>query len=569
MTWAKNLLFLGLLVAGFLSLRASLFPLTAARDPAPVSAPPDASADFHAAVAQLNEAFRLQWQEQDLEPAPPAPELAVIRRLSLALTGTIPSLEEIRQLERLPPGEMLPWWVDQLLRDRRYADYFAERLARTFVGTEDGPFIIYRRRRLISWLSDQLLANRPYGEIVHDLIASKGLWTDNPGTNFITVTFENERKEPDRERLGGRVARAFLGFRLDCAECHDHPFEHWKQTDFHALAAFFGQTHQGFTGIYDGGGEHLMEDMKTGKKTIQIAPAVPFRQDLLPKDGARRAQLARWLTDVRPEPVPAYQANAFALVVGALAAQAGQAHDNIAYNQHFSRATVQRIWALLFGRPMLDDVESLSTVEDPPRALLVLERDFAQHRYDLGRLIRVIAASEAFQRDSRADHETTEEHERSFAIFPLSRLRPEQVVGSVQQAATLRTINQDSHLLVRAARAAGEKEFVQRYGDTGEDEFAGRGGTIPQRLLLLNGQLVKEKTKDEMLNAANQIASMAPNDAAAVETAYLVVLTRRPTAPEAEHFIKRLDNAKGKERAWRLEDLYWTLINSTEFSWNH
>ena len=569
MTWAKNLLFLGLLVFGALTLRASLFPLTAVRDPAPVKASPEASDDFRAAVAQLDVAMRLTWQEQGLEPAPPAPELTVVRRLSLALTGTIPSLEEIRQLERLPPNERVPWWIDHLLHDRRYADYFAERLARTVVGTEDGPFIIYRRRRLISWLSDQLLANRPYGETVHDLVAGKGLWTDNPGTNFITVTFENERKEPNHERLGGRVARAFLGFRLDCAECHDHPFEHWKQTDFHGLAAFFGQTHQGFTGIYDGAGEHMMEDKTTGKKTIQIAPAVPFRQDLLPKDGPRREQLARWITDVRPAQVEVYHTNAFALAAGALATRVCQDHDNLAYNQHFARATVQRTWALLFGRPMLDNIESLFTVENSPRALLMLERDFAQHRYDLGRLIRVIAASEAFQLDSRADHEITDDHERSFAIFPLSRLRPEQVVGSVQQAATLRTINQDSHLLVRAARATGEKEFVQRYGDTGEDEFAGRGGTIPQRLLLMNGNLVKEKTKDELLNAANQIASMAPNDAAAVETAYLVVLTRRPSAEEAKHFIKRLDNVKGKERAWRLEDLYWTLINSTEFSWNH
>jgi hypothetical protein len=201
--------------------------------------------------------------------------------------------------------------------------------------------------------------------------------------------------------------------------------------------------------------------------------------------------------------------------------------------------------------------------------LPLLGRDFAEHNYDLGRLIRVAASLAVFRLDSSAAHEITETHDKAWAVFPLTRLRPEQVVGSVQQAASLKTIDRESPLFVRLGYYGGEKDFVRRYGDTGEDEFAGRGGTIPQRLLLMNGNLVREKTKDELFNAANLIAGMAPGDRAAVETAYRAVLTRLPTPDEWKYFEDRLAGSHGQERAHRMEDMYWALINSTEFSWNH
>src|SRR5262249_10848150 len=149
-------------------------------------------------VGAINQAFARQWMEQQVTPAPRAPDLALARRLSLALTGSIPSLEGIRQLTAEKGDARLQTWLDGLLQDRRFADYFAERLARTYVGSEGGPFLVYRRRRFLSWLSDQLLHNRPHDEIVRELIASQGLWTDQPATNFVTVTIQPDNKKgPD------------------------------------------------------------------------------------------------------------------------------------------------------------------------------------------------------------------------------------------------------------------------------------------------------------------------------------------------------------------------------------
>jgi hypothetical protein len=536
--WFRNLFFLGLLGAGVAGLTALLYP--PARPPRVAHFDPGEfqQSSFRDAIATVNGVVRKGIAEAELQPAPSADELTVIRRLSLALTGTIPSLQELRQLEAQPPEARLQWWLSGLFQDRRCADYLAERLARTYVGTENGPFIIYRRRRFVTWLSDQLMQNRPYDQVARDIIASDGIWTDRPAVNFVTVTIEPDNKKgPNPERLAGRVARAFLGVRIDCAQCHNHPFQKWTQHNFQGLAAFFGQTKQGFSGIYDDTtGTYTVENRKTGKHET-IEPDVPFLKELLPAEGTRRQRLAAWLTDRQ--------------------------------NGYFARAAVNRTWALLFGRPLVEPVDDLGTVSEVPPALQLLADDFVAHGYDLRHLIRVIAATEAFQRDSAADFEVTEAHEKVWAAFPLTRLRPEQVANGVIQGASLETVNDGSHIAVKVFRAIQENQFIQRYGDTGDDEFDGRGGTIPQRLLLMNGELVKNHTQQNLANAATRIAALAPDDARAVETAYLTVLTRRPTAAEAAHFRQRLEGRKGNERTECLEDLYWTLLNSTEFSWNH
>jgi hypothetical protein len=461
-----------------------------------------------------------------------------MRRLSLALTGSIPSLEEIRQFEALPPEGRTESRLDELLRDRRTADYLAERFARALVGTEDGPFVKFRRRRFTTWLSDAFLENRPYDAVVRDLIADQGLWTDHPATNFVSVTISEETELPDPERLAARVSRAFLGVRLDCAQCHDHPFQRWKQADFRGLAAFFGNVHSNLRGIRDGEEMYHPLDRKT-KQAVQVAAKVPFHPELIPEAGGPRQRLAGWITNPG--------------------------------NPYLARATVNRVWALLFGRPLVEPIDDLPASGEPPPVLLRLADDFSAHGFDLHRLIRILAETDAFRMESSdsAAAESDGPNDEPWAAFPLTRLRPEQVAGAVYQAASLPTLGPQSPWIARLALYIGRNEFVRRYGDAGEDEFAVRCGTIPQRLLLMNGKLVCDKTKDDLFNASRRIAELAPDDPKAVELAYLTVLTRRPTSEELNHFESRLAGAKNQDRKDRLTDLFWSLFNSTEFSWNH
>jgi hypothetical protein len=142
------------------------------------------------------------------------------------------------------------------------------------------------------------------------------------------------------------------------------------------------------------------------------------------------------------------------------------------------------------------------------------------------------------------------------------------VAGSVAQAASVSTLTVDSHIVFRLIRYGEQNEFVTRYGDSGEDEFDSHVGTIPQRLLMMNGKLVHDRVVEGPFNASTRIAIIASNDPRAVEVAYLTVLSRRPTPNEEAHFEAALAETK-LSRPQRLEDLFWALINSTEFSWNH
>ncbi len=529
----RDALFLGVILAGSAAIGPSLAP--------PRSSPGDARPSARVDPGVRDAAARVDAALRD--PSAPrvagrAPDLAVIRRLSLAMAGTIPSLEEIRRIEAGPAEARVERHLDALLGDRRSADYLAERLARAFVGVEGGPFLVYRRRRFVAWLSDQLMANRPYDALVRDLISGLGLWTDHPATNFVTVAYDPIKEEPNAERLAARVARAFLGARIDCAQCHDHPFQPWKQADFRGLAAYFGQARSGLTGIRDDPTlAFTVEDRRSGK-LVAVEPRAPFLPGLDPKVGTRRERLARWVTDRG--------------------------------NPSFARSAANRAWALLFGRPLVEPVDDLLAAgTEVPEALRLLADDFAANGHDLRRLIRTIAATDAFRVDS-ATPDDRPALQAPWSTFPLTRLRPEQVAGALQQAASTRTIDAQSHILVRLATYGGVNDFVRRHGDPGEAEFDDEAAsTIPQRLLMMNGDLVDKSIKADLGNATARIALLAPDDARAVEAAYLAILTRRPTPEEARHFEGRMAGTRGEDRKARITDLAWTLLNATEFSWNH
>lgn len=496
-----------------------------------------------AAVARtVDAAFAQAWGPLNLAPTPKADDLTLLRRLSLALTGSIPSLQEIREAEAAKPQDMAQWWLARLLADRRSSDYLAERLVRVYVGIENGPFLIYRRRRLVDWLSTALQENRPYDQVVRSLIAANGVWTTSPEVNFITVT-NTDKKGPDEVKLAARVSRAFLGVRIDCVQCHDGKLgSTWKQSDFHKLAAYFGQTNFALNGLRDDPKQNY-KVRYLGKMEEEIVPAmVPWKAEMLPQKGSPREQLARWVTAKENKP--------------------------------FARAIVNRMWALLFNRPLISPVDDIPLEGPFPPGLELLADDFVAHGCDLQRLVRVIVGTQVFQQSSQSadpGHPVTAGAEQHWAAFPVTRLRPEQMAGSVIQAASLSTIDADTHVVFRIKRDIDVGNFVKRYGDSGEDTFEDGGGTIPQRLLLMNGNMTSDNTRSSpFVNASTRIGMLAPDNTTAVETAYLSLFTRRPTAVEKSHFTTLLASTKSTNtRSNAMADLCWTLMNATEFSWNH
>lgn len=525
------------------------------------------------AVARVNAAFAETWAGQGLSPTVTADDLSILRRLSLALHGTIPSLEELRQFEAEPQDGRLERWTAAMLADRRFAESFAERMTRAFVGTQGEPFLVFRRDRFKSWWSEQLAANRPYDEVVREVIASQGLWTGKPATNFITHSVEDGTPSP--EKLAARTVRAVLGQRIDCAECHDHPFADWQQDDFRGLAAYFGQVKLSPFGVEDDPSRVFRADIGPMGQSRGVQAAVPFGEEWLPQQGTARERLASWSTDPR--------------------------------NRRFARATVNRMWALMFGRPLSaggpghTDVDNLpdpveATSEEPRTPLDVLADEFVASGYDLQHLLQVIAASQPFQLSSAVvrnaaspaadDEPTIEETEMlvdAWAVFPVERLRVDQVVGSMLQASSIRTIDLNSALLTRMIRFIRENDFLKEYGDAGDEELLARVGTVPQALVRMNGKLVRETTAPNPFNATTRLGVSSMTNEELIENCFLICLARRPTPVERDYFLtawqedsstdseedEPADEQRSRGPAVRAQDLCWVLINAAEFSWNH
>ncbi|TWT30746.1 DUF1549 domain-containing protein [Blastopirellula retiformator] len=546
MAWLRNLFFIGICGVMVSAVVGGLVIPQRPPQVAEIAHPlgPVERNDIQAVADRVDLQFEQTWADAGLQPAPTADDLTLIRRISLGLTGTVPSLEEIRVFESRPEEERLSWWLSKTFADRRYGDFVAERLRRAYVGVENGPFLVYRGRRFLTWLSDQLMENRPYDQLTRDLIAENGLWTDTPAVNFVTATIDQDgTKRPDPVKLAGRVTRAFLATRIDCVQCHDDNLGgDLKQQDFHELASFFREAENSFVGIRDNDKVLYEHQYLYADETTTVPSQVPFNQHLLSDAATERERLANWVT--HPE------------------------------NRPFARAIVNRIWAITTGKPLVEPVDSIPLegsfeTGEYPAGLEPLADDFIANGFDLQRLVRVIAATKAFQRDSQADFAVTAEHEETWAAYPVTRLRPEQVIGAIQQTAALKTLDAESHILTQLINYGEHNEFLKRYGDAGEDEFAEQGGTIPQRLLMMNGNLVKQRTKNDLIrNSATRIAQLSPNNETRIEIAYLTTLTRRPTSEESEYFVQRMEDST-LARRHQVEDLVWVLLNSSEFAWNH
>lgn len=502
-------------------------------------------------LAETISAIDQQWSTslaaEGLDHAEKADWLTICRRVSLSLVGNGLSLEEIRELERVPESQRVSTHLQNLLVDQRFHNYWSERWTRYLVGTDEGQFVTYRRRRFRVWLEGVLAQNLPYDEMVRRLITAEGLWTDKPEVNFLTATFDSNDGNPDPIRLAARTSRAFLGLRIDCLQCHndflgnvnlgdaDEPRE-GMQTDFHQLAAFYSSAKtNGLQGVRSGDVEYNYKYLDADEE-VAVQAGVPYSPELLPDEGDPRERLATWVT--HPQ------------------------------NRQAAKSAVSHVWALMFGQPVAEAVDNLPLDEEADPVVELLAEDFVENDFDLRRLIRLIAGSAPFQVDSRADFEVTQQHEQAHAVFPLVRLRPEQVARSIIQAARIKKIDRDSSLFLQFQRLTGTNDFVTQYGDMGEDEFTTDSVTITQRLLMMNGNMIGEIANfNPVLNSTGHVGMFAADDTAAVETLYLCALNRYPSDTEREHFVARISESDNRNEA--LEDLVWILLNSSELAWNH
>jgi hypothetical protein len=501
------------------------------RDPAPVSAAIDAAVDA-----------RLKRNRVPASSA--ADDAEFLRRVYLDLTGRIPTLRQAETFLAGKDPQRRAKLIDELLDRSEYGQHFGTIWRHLLAPPEEGS-AKYGRDTFTPWLAERFNANLPWDRIVRDLLTVEGPIRERPETAFLFANADNFHPQPNL--VTASTARLFWGVQLGCAECHNHPFAKWKQDDFWATAAFFGRLR--FSG-FKGKAPILQEEAPAGQEK---GPAITI--PVSAGKAAGRVVPARFLDGaaVRPGVGPALRPAFAAWATGA-------------EHPYFGRATVNRLWAHLFGRGIVHPVDDLDTgTASHPELLHRLTREFTASEFDLKHLIRCLCNSRAYQRTSRpvAGNENDQDH---FARMTLKVLSPEVFYDSV--AVVMSGDKHDPRLrnVMRDRPGDAEKarlEFVRFFrarGD-GSDATEYRQG-IPQLLRLLNAPLL-----DRGAPVVDWLSGSRASRVSAIEALFLTALSRRPTSEEAKRIEGYLEARKDPRAGYR--GVLWVLLNSAEFAVNH
>ncbi|MCH8043824.1 MAG: DUF1553 domain-containing protein [Planctomycetes bacterium] len=493
----------------------------------------------------------------NLAPSPRCTDEQFIRRASLDTIGTLPTADEVRSFLDDPAKDKRDRLIESLLGRKEFVDYWTFRWA---------DLLLVNGRRLrpdavkayYQWIRSQVEGNTPWDEMVRSIITAKGSSIENGATNFYAL-----HQSP--EEMSENVSQAFLGLSIGCAKCHNHPLEKWTNDQYYAMANMFARVRsKGWGGDgRSGDGRRTLYVALEGDliqpRTGKAQPPAPLDAPPLPTDDPsdRRVVLAQWVTS--PE------------------------------NPYFSRAIVNRIWANFFGIGLVNSVDDLR-VSNPASNEALLDASAAylvKNKFDLKTLMRAILQSETYQRSSQSLPENQDE-QRFFSRYYPRRLMAEVLLDAIAQVTEVpsefKQIGYDGNDFVdtkeypRGTRAiqlydsAVVSQFLKTFGRNDRDitcecERSNTPSMI-QVLHINNGSTINGRLKHKESCVAKALAAKT-SDAALLEDAYFRTLSRRPTAKERESLLKIMAEAKGEERRVVIEDLYWAIMSSREFLFNH
>jgi hypothetical protein len=367
------------------------------------------------------------------------------------------------------------------------------------------------------------------------LVSSSGVNTDNGPVNFLI-------KLARKDGMGGismasKVSKLFMSTQIQCAQCHDHPFDRFTQEDFYGMVAFFARTKS-----------KKVDQSKDNKDTRYELYDDVKGEAAFGEGKAKKNVSPRFLDEIEP-PKDVSRREAFASLL--------IRHEN----PYFARSVVNRFWARFFGRGIIEPVDDFSNRFRPshPQLLERLAREFVEHGYDVAWLIRSIANSRTYQLSSKKP--TNAGPERLFTHAATRPLTPEQLTTSLLSALGVAEGQGSAKNMNDLLR-----QFRLKFGD---EEEADRGvfqGTIQQALMIMNGNLPNGEI-GRASNTLDRILKQSTDPQDRVERIFLSVLCRRPTDRELTSFLPHVKAAGLKKEPY--EDIFWVLLNSSEFLFNH
>jgi hypothetical protein len=388
-----------------------------------------------------------------------------------------------------------------------------------------------------NWLRAQFVRNRRYDNIVADLLVPEDI---TPSSEAAAASLFYSALQFKPEELAANTSRLFLGVQIQCAQCHDHPMNNWKQKDFWGYAAFFARVRQPQA--------QARSRMAAVMEATTGEVMLPDTQDVvLPKfldaaqsrgedDGSRRRPLAIWLAS--------------------------------SSNAYFAKATVNRVWAQLFGRGLVDPVDDLGTHNPPshPELLDELAAWFIESGFNLKELYRVLANTRAYQLTSESEETEAKAPPELFARMAIKNLSAEQLYDALARATLRRDAQGMPGQIGNRLDDAQRQLFVSRFRVLAGRPTEFQSG-IPQALTLMNGSTVSNATDLMQSPLLQSLDAPFFSHPQRVDVLFLATLSRYPYVDERESFVDYVSQASDPRSA--LGDVLWALLNSAEFTLNH
>lgn len=492
-------------------------------------------------------------KEIGVPPSPVIDDATFLRRVTLDIAGRLPTIEETTAFLAEADPKKRDLAIDRLLSSPDYADFFANKWTALLKNKRENAADITANFAFHAWMRDSLLANMPYDDLVRQILGATGTIVSNP-----PVAWYKRVKEPNLQQED--VAQLFLGVRMQCAQCHHHPFERWSQRDYHALTAFFTQVGRKPTAIagedliFHKRGTALVENKKTMEK---VMPAALGQEPpkILP-DEDPRLLLADWMGE--------------------------------SSNPFFAKALVNRYWKHFFKRGLVepeDDIRDTNPATNP-ELLDALAKHFIESEFDLRAVIRVITQSQTYQLSAMPNEHNAIDRQ-NFSHFYPKRLQAEVLLDSIDMLTGAKTDFADLPPGTRAIslpdnsynRAAPFlKVFGRPEGASVCECERVQSSSLAQSLHLMNSAEVKGK----LAFAGGRADLLSKSEAPVAETIreiYLAAFNREPTGEELsiaeEHIVKERLDAAGKPIAPAVakkqayEDLLWAILSTKEFLYNH
>ncbi|MFG0334232.1 MAG: DUF1549 and DUF1553 domain-containing protein [Maioricimonas sp. JB049] len=510
-------------------------------------------------IDEINERIRTVWEENEVKPSPHADDAEWLRRVYLDIVGHIPSGSELDAfLADEDPGKRSRV-IEELLEHPDYVRNFTTIWTNLALGraTPDRT----SRPGMEKFFRESFARNRPWNEIVYDLMTAEGHFEEHGAVNFLLGQLQGNPNSDDYAvEATARATRLLLGLQIQCTQCHNHPFNRWEQNQFWEFNSFLRQIRRLDHDRYDPESGEMVDDyselvlrdfsgpvyFETRSGLMKVAYPIYFDREVDANAGTnRREELARLMTEDDP-------------------------------NQWVARAMVNRTWGHFFGYGFTRPVDDMGPHNPPshPELLDRLTDEFVKSGYDVKQLVRWICNSEAYNLTSTFNPDNEFDNPAAgevplFSHMYVKTLQAEQLYDSLLVATNAHQSGQSGYEQSERQRQRWLRDFLRIFGGNEEDEPTLFSGSIPQALLMMNGELVNKAISTEKGSYLHTVLadSRLRNDSARIQRLYQAALGRTPSRFELSKIQQLIRSNPDKVAAY--QDLYWALLNSNEFIVNH